>query len=151
MPGVLCQCSEIILWKLLNIQMIFWWICGWESGLPILFFHHLGTTSLLFILPISKLSVLDDCSCTWRSWTHNTHKALWCPSRIPHADGSAPQVFQLYKYLQSHIDIYSPYFLPVPQDLSSLFYLALLKTGCAGGTVPGLKALATQYPQAFLI
>ena len=44
-PGVLCQCSEVVLWKLLNIQMIFWWICGGESGLPVLFLHHLGTAS----------------------------------------------------------------------------------------------------------
>ena len=44
-PGVLCQHSEVVLWKLLNIQMIFWWICGGESGLPVLFLHHLGTAS----------------------------------------------------------------------------------------------------------
>ena len=30
-PSVLWQCSEVVLWKLLNIQMIFWWICGEES------------------------------------------------------------------------------------------------------------------------
>ena len=23
-PGVLCQCSEVVSWKLLSIQMIFW-------------------------------------------------------------------------------------------------------------------------------
>ena len=45
MPGVLCQCSEVVLWKLLSIQVIFWWICGGESGLPVLFLCHLGTTS----------------------------------------------------------------------------------------------------------
>ena len=42
-PGVFRQCSEIVLWKLLSIQMIFWWIYGGESGLPILFLDHLGT------------------------------------------------------------------------------------------------------------
>ena len=26
-PGVLHQRSEVVLWKLLSIQMIFWWIC----------------------------------------------------------------------------------------------------------------------------
>ena len=26
-PGVLHQHSEVVLWKLLSIQMIFWWIC----------------------------------------------------------------------------------------------------------------------------
>ena len=40
-PGVLHQCSEVVLWKLLSIQMIFWWICGGESDLPILFLHHM--------------------------------------------------------------------------------------------------------------
>ena len=49
-PGVLCQHSEVVLWKLLSIQMIFWWICGGESGLPILFLCHLRTAPLLYIL-----------------------------------------------------------------------------------------------------
>ena len=44
--GVLCQHSEVVLWKLLNIQMSFWWMCLGESGLSVLFLHHLGTTSL---------------------------------------------------------------------------------------------------------
>ena len=34
---VLCQHSEVVLWKLLSIQMIFWWILGGESGLSNLF------------------------------------------------------------------------------------------------------------------
>ena len=33
-PGVLRQHSEVVLWKLLNIQIIFWWIYGGETGLP---------------------------------------------------------------------------------------------------------------------
>ena len=37
MPDVLCQHPEVVLWSLLSIQMIFWWICGGESGLPVLF------------------------------------------------------------------------------------------------------------------
>ena len=45
--GVLCQHSEVVLWNLLSIQMIFWWICGEESGLPILFLCHLGTAHSL--------------------------------------------------------------------------------------------------------
>ena len=48
-PGVLCQGSEAVLWNLLSIQMIFWWICGGKSGLPILFFHHLGSPLLCLI------------------------------------------------------------------------------------------------------
>ena len=43
-PGVLCQHSEVVLWKLLSNQMIFWWICGGENGLPVLFLYHLRTT-----------------------------------------------------------------------------------------------------------
>ena len=31
--GILCQWSEVVLWELLQIQMIFWWICKGESGL----------------------------------------------------------------------------------------------------------------------
>ena len=49
-PGVLCQCSEVVLWKLFNIQTIFWWFCGGESGLPVLFLCHLGTAPLCFSL-----------------------------------------------------------------------------------------------------
>ena len=43
-PDVLCQQSEAVLWNLLSVQMFFWWICGRESGLPILFLRHLRTT-----------------------------------------------------------------------------------------------------------
>ena len=32
--GVLCQCSKVVLWKLLNIQMILWWICGGKNWPP---------------------------------------------------------------------------------------------------------------------
>ena len=42
-PGILLQHSEVILWKLLSSQMIFWWICGGESGLLVLFLLHLRT------------------------------------------------------------------------------------------------------------
>ena len=40
--GILHQCSEVVLWKLLSNLMIFWWICGRESGLHILFLRHLA-------------------------------------------------------------------------------------------------------------
>ena len=29
-PGVLPQRLEVVLWKFLSMQMIFWWICGWK-------------------------------------------------------------------------------------------------------------------------
>ena len=41
-PGVLRQRSEVVLWKLLSIQMIFWWILGGESGLSNLSLCHHG-------------------------------------------------------------------------------------------------------------
>ena len=44
-PDVFCQHSEVVLWNLLSIQMFFWWICGGESGLPVLFLCHLRTAS----------------------------------------------------------------------------------------------------------
>ena len=46
-PGVLHQRSEVILWKLLSNQIIFWWICGGKSGLPVLLLCH-----LLYICPL---------------------------------------------------------------------------------------------------
>ena len=49
-PDVLCQHSEVVLWNLLSIQMFFWWICEGESGLPVLFFHHLRTASFIGVL-----------------------------------------------------------------------------------------------------
>ena len=58
-PGVLHQRSEVVLWKLLSIQVIFWWICGGERGLPILFLCHLGTApsqGLLWTLPSLPVS-----------------------------------------------------------------------------------------------
>ena len=43
-PRVLCQHSEVVLWNLLSVQMFFWWICWGESGLPVVFLHHLRTS-----------------------------------------------------------------------------------------------------------
>ena len=45
LSGCLVSSSSVQkLWNLLSIQMIFWWICGGESSLPVLFLHHLRTT-----------------------------------------------------------------------------------------------------------
>ena len=38
---ILCQHSEVVLWNFLSVQMFFPWICGGESGLPVLFLRHL--------------------------------------------------------------------------------------------------------------
>ena len=43
-PGILRQRSEVVLWYLLSLQMIFWWICGGENGLPVLLLCHLLET-----------------------------------------------------------------------------------------------------------
>ena len=43
MPDVLRQHSEVVLWNLSSIQMIFRRLCGGESGLPVLFLCHLMT------------------------------------------------------------------------------------------------------------
>ena len=45
--GVFRRCSEVVLWKLLSIQMIFWWIGGGESGVSVLFFCHLRIASTI--------------------------------------------------------------------------------------------------------
>ena len=38
-----CQHSEVVLWNLLSVQMLFWWICGGESSLSVLLLCHLRT------------------------------------------------------------------------------------------------------------
>ena len=45
-PGVLCQCSEVVLWKFFSIQMIFWYICVEKVVSQVLFLHHAGTTQV---------------------------------------------------------------------------------------------------------
>ena len=49
-PDVLCQHSEVVLWNLLSIEMFFWWIFEGESGVPVLFLHHLRTAPLSIII-----------------------------------------------------------------------------------------------------
>ena len=49
-PDVLCRHSEVVLWNLLSVQIFFWWICGGESGLPVLFLHHLRTASPITVI-----------------------------------------------------------------------------------------------------
>jgi len=41
---------QIVLWKLLSIQVIFGWICAGEKGLPILFLHLLNPPPTRYIL-----------------------------------------------------------------------------------------------------
>ena len=51
-------CFCFFLWKLLSIQMNFWWICGRESGLPVLFLCHLGLPYTLLTLFLPSLSMI---------------------------------------------------------------------------------------------
>ena len=57
-PGVLCQCSGVVLWNFLSAQMIFRWICGGESGLPVLSLCHLRTSSETGLLTAQRKSDL---------------------------------------------------------------------------------------------
>ena len=57
-PGILCQHSKVVLWNLLSVQMIFRWICGGESGFPILFLCHLRTDPLTYISLTPHFSAL---------------------------------------------------------------------------------------------
>ena len=81
-PGVFCQCSEVVLWKLFSIQMIFWWICEGESGLFVLFLYNLRTahhTSPHISFPSSFQQRLDLMVCAadfcadtpgkWMEWS----------------------------------------------------------------------------------
>ena len=49
-PDILCQHSEVVLWNLLSAQVFFRWVCGEESGLPILFLCNLRNASPMFSL-----------------------------------------------------------------------------------------------------
>ena len=61
-PDVLFQHSEVLSWNLLSVQMFFGWICGGESGLPVLFLCNLRATretwTLDSISSASSLSIL---------------------------------------------------------------------------------------------
>ena len=58
-PDVLCWHSGVVSWNFLSVQMFFWWICGGESGLPILFLYLLGIppSSCLYCCVWGGLSV----------------------------------------------------------------------------------------------
>ena len=66
-PGVLCQHSEVVLWKLLSIQMIFWWISGGEhvsQPYSSAIFKHTSCNELfssLFLVTEVTLQWLADC------------------------------------------------------------------------------------------
>ena len=77
-PDVLCQHSEVVLWKLLNVQMIFWWICERESGLSILFLLHLRTAPRLHWFYLTFFKVFLNTTNSFRAGSHtDIGKALW--------------------------------------------------------------------------
>ena len=80
MPDVFCQRSEVVLWSLLNVQMFFQWICGGESGLPILFLHlRLGPKSCVLTLDIM---LFISCYESLKIGTHTSHLSVTLPSSL---------------------------------------------------------------------
>ena len=61
--GVNWNLERIHIQSLLCNKMIFWWICGGESGLPILFLLHLGSVpsfTCLFNITVNILGVITN-------------------------------------------------------------------------------------------
>ena len=71
-PDVLCWHSEVVLWNLLSVEMFFGWICGGESGLPILLLRHLRTDPLAIILKTFL---------KYQPHSESRHKYFWIKSR----------------------------------------------------------------------
>ena len=52
--GVLCQRLEVVLWESLQVEVIFWSVCGGKGGLPVLFLLHLeATLHFIFLITFS--------------------------------------------------------------------------------------------------
>ena len=82
-PGVPCQHSEVVLWKLLSIQMIFWWICGGDSGLPVLFLRHLQEMEIdTSYLPFLLQCVLCLLTCCQQEQYENSWETEWLYSGV---------------------------------------------------------------------
>ena len=75
-PDVLCWHSEVVLWNLLSVEMFFWWICGGESGLPVLFLCHLRTAPCFFKINLFfnwRIIALQDFVVFWQTSTWIRH------------------------------------------------------------------------------
>ena len=83
-PDVLCRHSEVVLWNLLSVQMFFWWICGGESGLPILFLCHLSSHLSLLFNMLSKLIIafLPRSKCLLISLLQSSSAVILEPKKI---------------------------------------------------------------------
>ena len=103
MPGVLRQHSDIVLWKLLSIQVIFSWIYGRESGLSALFLHHLGTTAKSAFL--KSIKPINACHSTFKKQIPS-HDTIWVsrcsgyflPNKPLTQSLIEPPEFQLYEW-----------------------------------------------------
>ena len=51
--------------------MFFWWICGGESGLPVLFLHYLSSSPLFHLKTVNHLHHL------FKLWTSSTPMSRW--------------------------------------------------------------------------
>ena len=79
-PGVFHQRPEVVLWKLLSIQMIFWWICGGEICLPILFLCHIRTVFSSLVV----VGLFSSCSRVLFSHCKGvTPLGLWWEGMVP--------------------------------------------------------------------
>ena len=78
-PEVLCRHSEVVLWNLLSVQMFFWWICGGESGVPVLFLHHLRTASIKVLYFIACFLIAMQYYIIWmyQNLLNNPFKDIW--------------------------------------------------------------------------
>lgn len=65
--------------------------------------------------------------------------------------GLLHQVCKLYEALQILIDIYSPHWLPVPQDMSLFSSLVFIKTGCAEVTFHATAGHRTKITHVFVM
>ena len=107
-PGALRQCSEVILWKLLSIQMTFWWICGGETSPPIQFLHHLlliNFSNSLLHYPFISLEYIILVLIPVPVWLLFSRSVmsdyLWPPWNVAH------QVFLSFTISQSLLNSYS--------------------------------------------
>ena len=89
MSGVLHQFSEVALWKLLSVQMIFWWICGGESGLPVLFLCHLRTAPENLIKNIYMCYLSSHIKC-YNDKTNTIKTPIWKKEERKHIQLSIP-------------------------------------------------------------
>ena len=136
--------QKLFCWKLLSVQMIFSCICAGESGLPILFLCHLGTTlnailfnSLLLIL-VGKRELVE-----WEriilslpsgtfspdfSWVLESKELLFpatVSSLIPHHEGSSWSLWQPPQKVAGNMTVPPLVFRPIWMEDGFLIWYIL--------------------------